>query len=145
MMTAQDIEIVQMWINKDSARFKADVRVMIGGVFEIRDIKIVQGRSGEFVSWPSRKYQDKEGNDKWVNIVDVKDPEARQSINTCIIAAYRAKLAEFATGYTPSAPPRSEAPAPAATSEASPKTAAKKPKGKAASAPSDQYEEEVPW
>lgn len=51
--------------------FGVSVSVSTGDteLFTINDLSIVDGQKGMFVSYPSRPYQDKEGNNKYQSIV----------------------------------------------------------------------------
>jgi len=54
---------------------------LVAGDLEINDISLVEGSKGDFVSFPQRKYQDKEGNTKYVSIVWIPDEKRRWEFN----------------------------------------------------------------
>lgn len=58
---------------------------------EINDCRLVSGQNGDFISFPQRKYQDKDGADKYASIVFVPDKERRQKLNDWAVG----ELAKF--------------------------------------------------
>jgi DNA-binding cell septation regulator SpoVG len=47
----------------------------------IRDCKLIQNDDGSmFAGFPSRKYTDKDGNEKWTNIVEILDANLKVKI-----------------------------------------------------------------
>lgn len=51
----------------------------------IRDITLMTGAKGRWVSWPSRAYKDKEGKDKYFQYVQL-DPAFKEKIDNDIKA-----------------------------------------------------------
>lgn len=47
----------------------------------INDFTLVEGNNGQFISFPSRQYTDKEGATKYINIVYIADKDRRQKFN----------------------------------------------------------------
>ncbi len=53
---------------QDKGSLKAYIQATINEL-SINDIKLMDGQNGMFISMPSRKYQDQNGNDKYSDIV----------------------------------------------------------------------------
>jgi len=53
---------------QNQGNFKAGISATINEL-SISDIKLMDGQNGMFISMPSRKYQDQNGNDKYSDIV----------------------------------------------------------------------------
>ena len=49
---------------------------------EVNDCRLVTGQHGDFVSFPQRKYIDKDENVKYAHIVFMPDKDRRQAFNT---------------------------------------------------------------
>ncbi|MEG2086062.1 MAG: septation regulator SpoVG [Clostridia bacterium] len=64
--------------------FKAIVSITIDNCLVIHDIKIIEGKDGDFISMPSRKTKDGE----FVDIVHPINPQTRQIIQDTILKAY---------------------------------------------------------
>ena len=56
--------------------------------FTIKGFKIIEGINGLFVSMPSRKGTDDEGNDKWFDTIWIESRETREKLNTLAIDEY---------------------------------------------------------
>ena len=50
--------------------------------FEIKGFRLVEGINGLFVSMPSRKGTDENGNDKWFDTVWIESKNQREELNT---------------------------------------------------------------
>lgn len=56
----------------------------------IRDCKLIQNDDGSmFAGFPSRKYTDKDGKDKWTNIVEILDAGLRNKIGELAFQEYQ--------------------------------------------------------
>jgi len=56
--------------------------------FEMKGFRIIEGINGLFVSMPSRKGTDDEGNDKWFDTIWIESRETREKLNTLAIDEY---------------------------------------------------------
>ncbi len=76
-----EITEVKVFAAKDGGRLKAYATVVFDNCFIIRDLKIIEGNKGLFVSMPSRKRKDGTFRD----IVHPLNSETRQIIEQRII------------------------------------------------------------
>ena len=79
---------------KDKGAFKAYANVTIGDSIEIRDVRLMKGKNGYFVSYPSQQYTDKEGQIKYAAYVVPKAEYLQQAIPKAVLDAYMAGLDE---------------------------------------------------
>ncbi len=84
-----EITEVKVFAAKDGGRLKAYATVVFDSCFIIRDLKIIEGNKGLFVSMPSRKRKDGTFRD----IVHPLNSETRQIIEDRVIEEYN-KAAE---------------------------------------------------
>jgi len=75
--------------NNGSAR--AISSLSIGGAFAVHGVKVIDGPNGAFVSMPATKQPDGKYKDTFHAIT----AEARQEMNSTILAAYQQKLADM--------------------------------------------------
>ena len=68
----------------DSGRLKAYATMVFNDAFIIRDLKIIEGDNGLFVSMPSRRRKD-----GFRDIVHPLNSETRQSVENAIIEEYK--------------------------------------------------------
>ncbi len=71
------------------SRLKAYATVVFDNCFIIRDLKVIEGDKGLFVSMPSRRRKDGTFRD----IVHPLNAEMRQSMETAIVAEYNKVIA----------------------------------------------------
>ena len=45
--------------------------------FEVNDMSLVGGTNGDFIGFPQKQYQDKDGKDKYTSIVFISDKDRR--------------------------------------------------------------------
>jgi len=76
---------VKVYPAKDIGRLKAYATVVFDNVFIIRDLKVIEGDKGFFVSMPSRKRKDGSFRD----IVHPLNSETRREIEGRIIEEYK--------------------------------------------------------
>ena len=81
-----EITEVKVFAAKDGGRLKAYATVVFDNCFIIRDLKIIEGNKGLFVSMPSRKRKDGTFRD----IVHPLNSDTRQIIEQRIIQEYTA-------------------------------------------------------
>ena len=79
-----EITEVKVFSAKDGGRLKAYATVVFDNCFIIRDLKIIEGNKGLFVSMPSRKRKDGTFRD----IVHPLNSETRQMIEQRIIKEF---------------------------------------------------------
>jgi stage V sporulation protein G len=84
-----EITEVKVYPSKDSGRLKAYATVVFDGAFIVRDLKIIEGNKGYFVSMPSRRRKDGTFRD----IVHPLNSDMRQKIETFIIQEYEKGVA----------------------------------------------------
>ena len=77
-------------VPKDNEMLKAVASVVIDGCFVLHDIKIINGKSGLFISMPSRKTP--EGS--YRDIAHPLDNETRELFSSTILEAYDKALKE---------------------------------------------------
>lgn len=75
---------VKVYAAKDGGRLRAYVTIVFDGVFIVRDLKVIEGQSGLFVSMPSRRRKDGTFRD----IVHPLNSDMRKSIEEAVIAEY---------------------------------------------------------
>lgn len=80
---------VKVFPTKDVGRLKAYATIVFNNSFIVRDLKVIEGNKGLFVSMPSRKRKDGTFRD----IVHPLNAETRQMIEDAVIAEYN-KIAE---------------------------------------------------
>ena len=84
-----EITEVKVYPAKDSGKLKAYATIVFENCFIVRDLKIIEGDKGYFVSMPSRRRKDGTFRD----IVHPLDSETRQMVEDEIIKEYH-KLVE---------------------------------------------------
>ncbi len=88
-----EITEVKVFSAKEGGRLKAYATVVFDNSFIIRDLKIIEGNKGLFVSMPSRKRKDGTFRD----IVHPLNAETRQMIEDRVIKEYDSAAAGGAT------------------------------------------------
>jgi len=76
---------VKVYLVKDSGRLKAYATIIFDNNFIIRDLKIIEGDKGFFVSMPSRRRKDGSFRD----IVHPLNSDTRQEIENAVIDEYK--------------------------------------------------------
>lgn len=84
-----EITEVKIYQVKESGRLKAYATFVIDNNFIVRDVKIIEGDKGLFVSMPSRRKQDGSFRD----IVHPLNSETRTMIEERIIGEYNKQVA----------------------------------------------------
>jgi stage V sporulation protein G len=79
-----NITEVKVYPAKDGGRLKAYATVVFDNAFIVRDLKVIEGHRGLFVSMPSRRRKDGSFRD----IVHPLNSEMRQDIEQEIISEY---------------------------------------------------------
>lgn len=89
-----EITEVKVFPAKDNGRLKAYATVVFDGCFIVRDLKIIEGHKGLFVSMPSRKRKDGTFRD----IVHPLNAETRSMIEGRVIEEYNKVKDEIGAG-----------------------------------------------
>lgn len=81
---------------KNEDKLKAFVNITFDNQFVVRGLKVINGKTGYFVSMPSRKRPDGTHQD----IAHPVNNEARRLIEERVLAAYEKELAETGAAVT---------------------------------------------
>lgn len=81
---------VKVYLSKESGRLKAYVTLVFDDCFIVRDVKVIEGNKGYFVSMPSRRRKDGTFRD----IVHPLNSETRKMIEEVVVNEFK-KVAEF--------------------------------------------------
>lgn len=79
-----NITEVKVYPARDSGRLKAYAIIIFDNAFIVRDLKIIDGRKGLFVSMPSRRRKDGQFRD----VVHPLNSEIRKQIEDAVIQEY---------------------------------------------------------
>jgi DNA-binding cell septation regulator SpoVG len=85
----------------DRGNIIAEFSLLLDNGLELRGFLHMRSGNGEFVSMPSRKYQDRDGNDKYFNYVAIPDND--------IYRRFQNKCLELLRAYKPTPAPAKEA------------------------------------
>ncbi len=77
---------IKIWPTKGTSKIKANGEVTISEVIKV-SFKVIEGSKGLFVSFPQEMYQ-KDGENKYKNLVDFVSPETKNDVSSKLIAAY---------------------------------------------------------
>jgi stage V sporulation protein G len=83
-----EITEVKVYPAKDSGKLKAYATIVFENCFIVRDLKVIEGDKGYFVSMPSRRRKDGTFRD----IVHPLDSDTRQMVEEHIIVEYQKLL-----------------------------------------------------
>lgn len=83
---------VKVYPAKESGRLKAYATIVFENVFIVRDLKVIEGHKGLFVSMPSRRKKDGTFRD----IVHPLNAETRKMIEESIIKEYNNTIKNIA-------------------------------------------------
>ncbi|MBT3455723.1 septation regulator SpoVG [bacterium] len=81
---------VKVYPAKNGGRLKAFATIVFDNSFIIRDLKIIEGNKGYFVSMPSRRRKDGSFRD----IVHPLNSEMRQEIEETVVGAFNEQIEE---------------------------------------------------
>ena len=82
---------VRIFPNRGDGPAAAFAAVTLNGCFAIRDIRILEGKNGPFVSMPSRKV-----NGEYRDICFPCTSEFRQTFDQAVLDAYRMEISQMA-------------------------------------------------
>ena len=80
-----DAQVVKAF---DTGNVKAICEVTLDDAFAIHGVKLIKGQSGDFVSMPSDKWKNTQGDVKHSDIVHPLDSDTRAQLFTAVSAAY---------------------------------------------------------
>jgi len=89
-----EITEVKVFPVTDGEKLKAYATIVFDNAFIIRDLKVIEGLKGLFVSMPSRKRKDGTFRD----VVHPLNPETRRMIEERVVAAYKDAM-ELGVGH----------------------------------------------
>src|SRR3990167_7002494 len=84
-----EITEVKVFPAKESGRLKAYATIVFDNAFIVRDLKVIEGDKGYFVSMPSRRRKDGSFRD----IAHPLNTEMRQHIEDMVVAEYKKVVA----------------------------------------------------
>lgn len=80
-----EVQVQRVYRFDTNRPLKAFVDIIINGVLLVKGIKVLEGKSGLFVSMPQEQAKDK----KWYDSVRCLSQEFREHITEVVLAAYR--------------------------------------------------------
>lgn len=81
------------YVFKKENKIKANASVFIDDVIEIRDVKVIDGQKGLFVSMPQSSYM-KDDTMRYKDIVAISNDDLKATIEKSVLSAYEAALSE---------------------------------------------------
>ena len=82
----------------DNGNIKAICDVTLEDVFAIHGVKLIKGQNGDFVSMPSDKWKNAQGDVKRSDIVHPLDSETRAQLFKVVSSAYNAQVQSLDSG-----------------------------------------------
>lgn len=74
--------------NDNKSKIVGTAAITIDDAFIVHDIKIIDGDKGLFISMPSRKIKDKDGNEKYVDVAHPLNAAVREQLTKSILDTY---------------------------------------------------------
>ena len=93
-----DAKVVKIF---DNGNVKAICDVTLDDAFAIHGVKFIKGQNGDFVSMPSDKWKNTQGDVKHSDIVHPLDKETRAQLFKAVSAAYDAHLQNLDSNALP--------------------------------------------
>lgn len=81
-------------IDKPDSSVKAIASASFDGYYMVHGIKVCEGEKGLFISMPSTSYTNQNGEKKYQDIFHPTTKGARDALNTSVLNAYKAALAQ---------------------------------------------------
>ena len=78
----------------ENGNVKAIADATIDDAFAIHNIRVIEGEKGMFMSMPSEKWTNKNGEIKYTDVCHPINAEARAQLFKAVTDAYEAKLAQ---------------------------------------------------
>ena len=85
-MKAVAIEKIQT--NQKSGATRAFVTFVVRGL-RVVNARIVEGSKGAFLALPQKSWEDREGQTRYVNIVEIADEDLKNEIQNEVLKAWR--------------------------------------------------------
>lgn len=85
---------IDRMVDSENTPVRAFASANIGNAFAIHGIRVIDSQKGLFVAMPQNSYQDRNGNTKYSDLFHPVTAEARTELNSAVLDAYEAKLAE---------------------------------------------------
>ena len=76
----------------NAGNVKAIASVSLDGMFVVKNLKVMDGRKGLFVSMPQESYSDREGNRKYSNTFFAITNSAKTDLQEAVLDAYKLRL-----------------------------------------------------
>ena len=76
----------------NAGNIKAIASVSLDGMFVVKNLKVMDGRKGLFVSMPQESYSDREGNRKYGNTFFAITNSAKTDLQEAVLDAYKLRL-----------------------------------------------------
>lgn len=83
-----DIRVRRFKEQDSKSKIVGTAAVTIDDAFVVHDIKIIDGDKGLFISMPSRKIKDKDGNEKYVDVAHPLNAAVREQLTKSILDTY---------------------------------------------------------
>jgi DNA-binding cell septation regulator SpoVG len=74
--------------SQKTGKTRAFVTFAVGGV-RIVDARIVEGAKGLFLGLPQRSWEDREGQTRYSNVVEISDEDLKTEIQNQVLVAWR--------------------------------------------------------
>lgn len=87
---------IDRMVNKGNV--KAIASVSLDGMFVVKNLKVMEGKKGMFVSMPQESYPDRDGNTKYSNTFFALTNSARMILQETVLDAYKLTMDP---SYTP--------------------------------------------
>lgn len=81
---------IDRMVNKGNV--KAIASVSLDGMFVVKNLKVMDGKKGMFVSMPKESYPDRDGNTKYSNTFFALTNSARMDLQEAVLDAYKLLL-----------------------------------------------------
>ena len=81
---------IDRMVNKGNV--KAIASVSLDGMFVVKNLKVMDGRKGMFVSMPQESYPNRDGNTKYSNTFFALTNSARMQLQETVLDAYKLSL-----------------------------------------------------
>lgn len=83
-----DIRVRRFKEQDNKSKIVGTATITIDDAFVVHDIKIIDGEKGLFISMPSRKIKDKDGNEKYVDVAHPLNADVREQVTKSILDTY---------------------------------------------------------
>lgn len=83
-----DIRVRRFKEQDNKSKIVGTAAITIDDAFVVHDIKIIDGEKGLFISMPSRKIKDKDGNEKYVDVAHPLNADVREQVTKSILDTY---------------------------------------------------------